>query len=187
MCGIWKPFRWYKIKKAVHRTVNQVEWCVHEIVWTPKVLPNAPSFCCYHGNFQKSIKNSKNWYYDGQRNEEKETKQSDKTIFIFCARQNIAFRGHRDDNKYFDNLSNNSGNFQALLEFRVESGDKVLGDHFATAPRNATNRSKTIHNELIDSCKKYIRQNLSKEILASRFFLLSLMKQVIVAKLSSFR
>ena len=70
-----------------------------------------------------------------------------KTI-IFCARQNIAFRGHRDS-KYLDDRSNNSGNFQALLEFRVDSGDKILEDHFKSAPKNASYRSKTIKNDMM--------------------------------------
>ena len=92
-----------------------------------------------------------------------------KTV-IFCARQNIAFRGHRDDSKYLDDRSNNSGNFQALLEFRVDSGDKILEDHFKSAPKNASYRSKTIQNDMIESCGKYIRQIVSKEIQASHWF-----------------
>ena len=92
-----------------------------------------------------------------------------KTV-ILCARQNISFRGHRDDSKHFDDRSNNPGNFQTLLEFRVDSGDRVLDDHFKTAPKNATYRSKSIQNELIESCGKHIRQKISKEIQSARFF-----------------
>ena len=55
-----------------------------------------------------------------------------KTI-VFCGRQNIPLRGHRDDSTYYDR--ENPGNFQALLDF---SGDKVLQEHFETANRNAT-------------------------------------------------
>ena len=31
-----------------------------------------------------------------------------------------------------------SGNFQALLEFRIESGGQTLQHHLKTAPKNAT-------------------------------------------------
>ena len=47
-----------------------------------------------------------------------------KTI-IFCGRQNISLRGHREDD-----LSKNPGNFKALLKFRIDSGDQVLKHHF---------------------------------------------------------
>ena len=64
-----------------------------------------------------------------------------KTI-IFCGRNNIALRGRRDNNPTYENLQ---GNFQALLAFRVDSGDRNLQQHLETAPRNATYISKTIH------------------------------------------
>lgn len=45
---------------------------------------------------------------------------------IFCGRQGIALRGHRDDSKHLQLASfANHGNFLALLKFRVDSGDKV--------------------------------------------------------------
>ena len=45
-----------------------------------------------------------------------------KTI-IFCGQNNIALRGPRDDGPQNTSLS---GNFQALLEFRIDSGDQTL-------------------------------------------------------------
>ena len=92
-----------------------------------------------------------------------------KTVAL-CARQNISFRGHRDDSKYLQDKSINHGNFQALLNFRVDSGDKVLEEHFENAPRNATYRSKTIQNEMIASCGKYVRNFIITEIKNARFF-----------------
>lgn len=68
---------------------------------------------------------------------------------IFCGKQNIALRGHRDDDKSFI-CGSNSGNFKALLKFRSESGDLTLKDHLERAPKNATYISKTIQNELIE-------------------------------------
>ncbi len=51
-----------------------------------------------------------------------------KTI-IFCDRQGIALRGHRDDGMiHFDDHEDkgNEGNFRSLLRLRVEAGDLVL-------------------------------------------------------------
>ena len=83
-----------------------------------------------------------------------------KTV-AFCGRQSIPLRGHRDDSLHLSDEKNNPGNFQALLDFRIDSGDKVLEQHFETAPRNASYRSKTIQNELVLSCGKYIRTTIS--------------------------
>ena len=43
-----------------------------------------------------------------------------KTI-IFCGRQNIALRGHRESS-----TDQNPGNFKSLLEFRVHSRDQII-------------------------------------------------------------
>lgn len=55
-----------------------------------------------------------------------------KTV-IFCGRNNIPLRGRRDDDRTDETLQ---GNFQALLHFRVDSGDKLLESHLENAPRN---------------------------------------------------
>jgi len=92
---------------------------------------------------------------------------------IFCARQNIPLRGHRDDAKFLAKGHGNSGNFQALLNFRVEAGDKVLEEHFKTANRTCTYRSKTIQNELIKLCGDQLRKKLLAEIQEAVFFTIS--------------
>ena len=89
-----------------------------------------------------------------------------KTI-IFCGRNNIALRGPRDDDPQNASLS---GNFQALLEFRIDSGDQTLQHHLKTAPRNATYISKTIQNEMITTVGAIIVNNLSQEIRESKYF-----------------
>ena len=89
-----------------------------------------------------------------------------KTI-IFCGRNNIALRGPRDDDPQNASLS---GNFQALLEFRIDSGDQTLQHHLKTAPRNATYISKTIQNEMITTVGAIIVNNLSQEIRGSKYF-----------------
>ena len=46
-------------------------------------------------------------------------------IILFCGRQNIPLRGHRESSSSIDN---NPGNFKELLAFRVNCGDHVLKD-----------------------------------------------------------
>ena len=89
-----------------------------------------------------------------------------KTI-IFCGKNNIALRGTRDDDPRNPSLS---GNFQALLEVRIDSGDQTLKHHLETAPRNATYVSKTIQNEMITTVGAIIVNNLSQEIRDSKYF-----------------
>ena len=61
-----------------------------------------------------------------------------KTI-ICCGKNNVALRGRRDNDPQNASLS---GNFQALLEFRIDSGDQTLQHYLETAPRSATYISK---------------------------------------------
>ena len=51
-----------------------------------------------------------------------------KTI-LFCGRENISLQGHRII-RY-----KNPGNFRALLQFRVNSGDDLLRDHLEDPPK----------------------------------------------------
>ena len=87
----------------------------------------------------------------------------------FCGKQNIPLRGHRDDDKRLE-YGCNPGNFKALLNFRVETGDCVLKDHFTTAPKNATYSSKTIQNELIEVTGDWIRQKILHDIKEAQFY-----------------
>ena len=67
-----------------------------------------------------------------------------------CGRQGIALRGHRDDSKHLESADSNPGIFQALLKFRCHSGDTALAEHFSKCAKNATYRSKTTQNEVIE-------------------------------------
>ena len=89
-----------------------------------------------------------------------------KTV-IFCGKNNIALRGPRDDDPQNASLS---GNFKALLEFRIDSGDQTLQHHLETAPRNAIYISKTIQNEMITTVGAIIVNNFSQEIRDSKYF-----------------
>ena len=102
-----------------------------------------------------------------QINRNREILKSLFETIIFCGKNNIALRGTRDDDPRNPSLS---GNFQALLEFRIDSGDQTLKHHLETAPRNATYVSKTIQNEMITSVGAIIVNNLSQEIRDSKYF-----------------
>ena len=83
-----------------------------------------------------------------------------KTI-VLCGRQNIALRGHCDDatdiEEDFADVENH-GNFRALLDFRVDAGDTLLGQHLTAADRNATYPSSVIQNQVIDVLADQVRQ-----------------------------
>ena len=74
---------------------------------------------------------------------------------LFCGRNNIALRGHRDnatdvEKDTYTSENPSHGNFRALLQFRVQAGDTILADHIATAAHNATYTSPGIQNEIIE-------------------------------------
>ena len=90
---------------------------------------------------------------------------------ILCGRQGIAFRGHRDDRSSLEeNPTSNHGNFLALLQFRIQAGDKVLSDHLQSAPANATYASKTVQNELIAICGDLIRNKILEKVCQACYF-----------------
>lgn len=86
----------------------------------------------------------------------------------FCGKQCIALRGHRDDSTADQN--GNRGNFLALLELRVDSGDEVLKKHLATCSANARYSSKTIQNQLIMLIGDHIKDSIIQEIKEAKDF-----------------
>ena len=87
-----------------------------------------------------------------------------------CERQGIALRGHHDDKPSVEeDPAKNHGNFLALLQFRVQSGDKVLLDHLKSAGGNATYTSKTIQNELIEICGDIIHDKILAKIRQAKY------------------
>ena len=70
-----------------------------------------------------------------QINDNREKIKSIIKTVTFCGQNNFPQKKKRYDNTDDPSLQ---GNFQALLDFRIESGDTKLKDHFANAPRNAT-------------------------------------------------
>jgi len=97
---------------------------------------------------------------------------------IFLDRQNIAFRGHRDQGTLIDkhNLNDikssivNEGNFRELLRFRIGSGDDNLKNHLLTAHSKATYISHTTQDQLIKCCKEEILTIILKDVKKSRYY-----------------
>ena len=73
---------------------------------------------------------------------------------IFCGTHDIALRGKESD----------GGNFEDLLDFRVESGDQVLKEHLDTSARNAKYTSHRCQNEIINTCGDIVRRRIIKEV-----------------------
>ena len=75
----------------------------------------------------------------------------------------LVFSGHHDDEKYLDKPGYNPGNFQSLLKFRIESGNKSLGDCFSE-DKNATYNSKTMQHEIIQPIGEEVLQKIVQNI-----------------------
>ena len=67
-------------------------------------------------------------------------------------------------------MDSNPGNFQALLKFRCDAGDVALADHFSECARNATYRSKTTQNEIIEVLGGGITEATIGEVNEAKFF-----------------
>ena len=94
---------------------------------------------------------------------------------IFCGRQNIPLHGHRSESSPYSGENNfatfgNPGNFQCLLQFRMDAGDVLLQDHFSNADMYAQYRSPTIQNDLIAACKQWIQERIINEVKSSKYF-----------------
>ena len=93
-------------------------------------------------------------------------------IIILCGKQNISLRGHRDDGiiEVDSPPANNEGNFRALLQFRVDAGDKTLEDHLRKSSSRATYISKTTQNYLIECCRLEILDIILKKVERAGFY-----------------
>ena len=72
---------------------------------------------------------------------------------IFCGTNDITLRGKYDT----------KGNLKQLFDFRIESGDTLLKNHFETAAKNARYTSHQTQNELISISEEVLRNDLVTE------------------------
>lgn len=86
---------------------------------------------------------------------------------IFCGRQNIALRGHRDDGSLIDidgddnvSITSNEGNFREVLRLRIRSGDEKLKKHIETTSSRSTYIGKNIQNDILNCIGKVIKTHV---------------------------
>lgn len=79
---------------------------------------------------------------------------------IFCGTHDISIRGK----------NSGEGNFEDLLLFRVNSGDKVLEDHLAKHGGRAKYTSHRVQNDLLSTCGSVIQKEIVGEVNRSAAF-----------------
>uniref|UniRef100_A0ABD2VTK8 DUF4371 domain-containing protein n=1 Tax=Trichogramma kaykai TaxID=54128 RepID=A0ABD2VTK8_9HYME len=89
---------------------------------------------------------------------------------IFLGKQNIPFRGHRDDGPVLNETDVNKGNFRELLRLRVKSGDLNLKKHLENSSARATYVSKTTQNQLIHFCGEEILSTIITRINDAKYY-----------------
>ena len=96
---------------------------------------------------------------------------------VFCGKQNITLRAHRNETFKLgrnEKLVGNPGNFLALLEFRSEAGDSLIGRPFHISQevgnKEVNYTSPRIQNELSKLCGLNISEQILTEVKASPFF-----------------
>ncbi|XP_031327332.1 zinc finger MYM-type protein 1-like [Photinus pyralis] len=116
-------------------------------------------------NFIKSIEGKTLPVIDQISNAERElTELNRKKLYpiistiIFCGTHDLPLRG------------TTKGNFEDLLDFRVESGDQLLNEHLTSCNKNAKYTSHQTQNELISICGSIIRKEIVEEVNASDGF-----------------
>jgi len=82
------------------------------------------------------------------------------STILFCGTHDLPLRGKKSD----------SGVFYDLLNFRIESGDEILKDHFLSNAGNAKYSSHRIQNELITLCGKILKEEIVCEANAANAF-----------------
>lgn len=70
----------------------------------------------------------------------------------------------------FDDNPGRHGNFQALIRFCIEAGDKVLEEHLKQAGGRAVYTSKESQNEFLVACGFVIQQKIVVKIQVARYF-----------------
>ncbi|XP_025412044.1 zinc finger MYM-type protein 1-like [Sipha flava] len=79
---------------------------------------------------------------------------------LFCGTQEIALRGK----------TSNEGNFNSLINFRIEAGDKILQSHLESSPKNSKCISARVQNEIINITGKIILSRITNYLVKSRSF-----------------
>ena len=93
---------------------------------------------------------------------------------IFCVRQGIPLRGHRDSGplSFVEAQSGdiNDGNFRALIRYSRGKYDEVFKNDITSAGHNARYLSPRVQNEILSACNDLILERLVDYINRSSFF-----------------
>ena len=125
---------------------------------------------------QGSYKDVRNLIDEERKKQCLENREALKPIIetiLLCSRQNIAFRGHRDDGPICTDGEEpeiNDGNFRSLLRYRIRGGDAILKQHLDTANHNSMYTSKTIQNELISIAAQLILKSIANDVNNAQFW-----------------
>lgn len=144
-------------------------------------LTSATDFLNCYKHPQREILNIVNTSRMKQVKENKERLKPIIESIIFLGRQNIALRGHNDSGNLFGENEDkeveesstsvtNSGNFRALLKYRILSGDTLLEKHLKSKTSKATYISPKIQNDIIECCKNFIIEKIINEVNESKFY-----------------
>ncbi|XP_053564675.1 52 kDa repressor of the inhibitor of the protein kinase [Bombina bombina] len=102
--------------------------------------------------------------------EEKENKDYLKSLFdilILMGKQNIPLEG---DICELPKGLFSPDNFQALLEYRINSGDEILRKRFEMTAVNLEYCSRVQQKQMLDVCESCIREEVLREVRDARFF-----------------
>ena len=89
---------------------------------------------------------------------------------MHLVKQGLPLRGHRDDSQHNKQLYMNSGNFQELLKLISEISNNDLKSVIENVPKDATYRSKTIQNQIINIVGDKVKSVIIGKIRKSKFF-----------------
>nr|CAH7741000.1 unnamed protein product [Callosobruchus chinensis] len=76
------------------------------------------------------------------------------STIVFCGTHDLSLRGRKS----------NEGNFQDLLQFRVEAGDKILQEHLSSCSGKTKYTSHRTQNTLINICGSLIQNEIVNSI-----------------------
>ena len=103
-----------------------------------------------------------------EKNRWKEILKSVVAVIKFLSKQNLPFRGHREDSD-----SRNQGNFRETLKL-LANYSTVISEHFANIELGrkgmTTYLSPTIQNELIELLGKKVKDHILEEIKTAKYF-----------------
>lgn len=134
---------WCNMKKILerHEKSEHHTGCCHA----------ASNFTAIQNGASKDIESTLNSQYNSLVEKNRKIMMSIVDAIIFCGRQNIALRGHREEE--------GRGNFQALLHYQAKHDD-ILRQHLRDADPRTKYTSPSIQNEIIDLCGQSISEKL---------------------------